>query len=489
MQHLRFPVIVLILATIFAGTIYVLHLQGLVTAANEVYARFAAVGLFFAGFLGIVWQKIKNHSFSWGDFYKNHTLIVVTLTVLLVSLFFRRVITEWTAGFFLIASLIFFLYSRKFYAPPKFFYLIIAYALLMFLGTIGTPNGFHFPEQTLRFYLMPLAFCFFLLPKKTLLQIGDVFFKAGTVFLTVSLLYWFYNFLHLDANFIGWVTGKTGYLAEMVGWREQAKYLMQGADCLKNWAELSWFSAYFFVSTWTSLHHPTTNSMLILVALITGFYLYYEKIVSKWELLLYAVLALFVIQLLQSRFGLVGFLFLTGASGLYYLKLRTKYFKAGIVTYILLGGAGFLMIGNRFLDFAGDSTRTALRSIGIGYIRDNFWWGTGFTSPRAALEKQAEKMQELLPPVVPSVITHVHNQFLDDMVQFGILGFVVLVGMLLAIAIYAIKNRSYLLQMFLCLVLLFMWIEAGMFFTILTFILFFTAITEAERRNSTTIKN
>ncbi|MCL2414034.1 MAG: O-antigen ligase family protein [Bacteroidales bacterium] len=484
-MHLRFSAVILIFATILAGTIYALHLQGLVTAANEVYARYTAIGLFLASFLILVWQKIKNHRFSWGDFYKNHSLIIVGLTVLLVSLFFRRYFTYYTSTLFIVASLIFFLHSRKFYAPPKFFYFIIAYALLMFFGTIGTTRGFYFPDHTLRFYLLPLAFCFFNLSQKTLLRIGEIFFKAGIIFLSITVLYWFYNFLHLDADFIKWITGKTGYYAEMVGWKEQAKYSMQGAYCLKNWAEHTWFSAYFFASTWSHFHHPTANSIVILGVLITGFYLYYQKIITKWELLLYVILALFVIQLLQSRFGLTGFVLLVSFSGLYYLRMRTKYFNIGLITYILLGGASLLVFGSKVFGFIYDGPRNDLRTVAMAYIRDNFWWGSGYREGPQAMLQQAEKMQDVHLPIA----THAHNQFLDDTIQFGILGLIVLVAMLAAIVCYAIKNRSYLLQMWLCVMLLFMWIEAGMFFTILTFILFFTAITEAERRERLNDKN
>jgi O-antigen ligase len=358
----------------------------------------------------------------------------------------------------------------------------------MFLGTIGTEKGFHFPDQTLRFYLLPLVFCFFRLSKKSLLQIAEVFFKMGIIFSAITILYWFYNFLHLDAGFVEWITKKTGYIAQMTAWESQAEAQHYWWENTLTKDSLTYYSAYFFVSSWSYLHHPTTNSIILLVGLITGFYLYHKKnefpTISKWDLLLYIVLCLLVIMLLQSRIGVVGFLLIAGITGLYYLRLKIRHFKIGLAIYILLAGASLVILNDKISDFANDDARDAYRRIAVSYIQEHFWWGSGFDEQQLVLERQAEKMKDVLPPSVyphiNSPITHVHNQFLGSIVQYGILGLIVLLAMLTAIAYYAVKNRSYLLQTFLCFIFLFMLIEEGEFLIILTFILFFTAISEAK---------
>jgi O-antigen ligase len=487
-MHLRFPAIALIFATILGGTIYTLHLQGLVTAPNEVYARFAAIGLFLVSFLILVWQKVKKHRFSWDDFYKNDTLIIASFTLLLVSFFFIKDVSYYLVALFGVSCLARILYTRKFYVPPSFFYFIIAYALLMFLGTIGTSKGFHFPDRIISFFVLPLSFCFFYLPRKTLLQIGEVFFKAGIIALLISLLYWFYNFLHLDADFTKWVFGKTGYMAQMTGWESQAGGAFLWELGPTKGIALH-YSAYSFVNSWSYLFHPTTNSIVILSGLIVGFYLYYKKgellTISKWDLLLYIIPCLLIIMLMQSRIGLAGFILIVGITGLYYLVLKTKYPKIALIIYFVIVGASLLLLGDKISGFAKDDIRSSYRKIAVSYIQENFWWGSGFNEQRLVLKQQAEKIKDILPenvyPHTSHPITHVHNQFLDDTVRYGILGFVVLIAMLLAIAYYAIKNRSYLLQVFLCFVLFFMWIESGEFMIILAFVLFFTAISESKK--------
>ena len=487
-MSIRFSHIVLLSTLLLGGLIYVLHLLGLVTPANEVYARFAAIGVFTLSFLLIAWQKVKNHRFSWGDFYKNDTFVVVSLTLLLVSLFFAKKISYNLIGVFAIASLIHVLYTRKFYAPPKFFYFILAYGLLLFFGTIGTAKGFRFPDKILSFYVLPLAFCFFSLPKKTLLKIAEIFFRAGLICLLISVLYWWYNFLHLDVNFIEWITGKTTYQAQMTGWESQAggNFRWNGPPTKDT---VIGYSAYFFVNSWSYLYHPTAKSVVLLGVLITGFYLYFKKkefsTISKWDLLLYAALCLLTTLLQQGRIGLAGFILIVGISGLYYLRLKTKYFKVGLLACLLLGGATLLLVGDKVSGFVNDDVRDAYRRIAVSYIQENPWWGIGFDGQRLALQTQAEKIKDTLPAMVyphsEHPITHAHNQFLGDMVQFGVWGLIALMAMLAAIAYYAVKNRSYPLPAYLCFILCVMWIEGGEFIITLIFITFFTAMSEAEK--------
>jgi len=473
------------LSSIFflGALIYVFHLFGLVTPANEVYVRFGAFGLFVASFALLGLQKTKKHRFSWDDIYKNNTLIIISLSVVLVSSFLKLEIGFYAIGIFVGASLLHFLYTRKFYPPNKLFYFVFLYALLLFFGTIGTKPGFHFPDRTLAFYVLPLSLCFFRLSKKTLLEIAEVFFKTGIVFLAICVLYWWYNFLHLDANFIEWITSKTNHPAEMIGWEQQVRK-----------HNTNHFSAYFFVSSWSYYFHPSFIAFVLFFGLIIGFYLYHKRnlmpTITKFELILYIALCFFVLLLLQSRIGVVGFVFILAVTGLYYLKLKTKRFKIGLAIYLLLGCTSFFVLNDTASEFVNDDVRNNYRRIAVSYIQDNFWWGSGYFQQQIVLEQQAETMKDILSysifPHINHPIHYVHNQFLGDMVQFGIWGLLVLLAMLVAIAYYAIKNRSYLLQMMLLITVLFMMIEEPLYtqvgiirFTV--FLVFFVAISKAKQ--------
>ncbi|MCL2596935.1 MAG: O-antigen ligase family protein [Paludibacter sp.] len=495
-MSLKFYHIILILSVVIGGLIYVLHLFGLVTAANEVYARFVAMGVFIAsaGILGI--GKIKNHHFSKNDFYKNNTLIIISLILLLSSLFIYEKISYYLIGFFAFAVLLRFIYTKKFYFPPKFFYFIILYGLLMLFGTIGTRHGFHFPDKILSFFVLPLAFCCFRLSKKSLLFVCEIFVKMGIIFLAISILYWWFNFLHLHADFTNWIFGKSNYSAHMFGWLKQAKIMLsyQSNDItvLQNFP---YFNAYFFVTTWSHHLHPTANALVILGGLIACFFLFFKKnvSVSKWDMMLYVAFGLFVILLQQSRIGLVGFAVTVSIAFFYYFKIKTKYFKIFLVIYILTATASLVVFNHKVENFINDDIRSTYRRIGISYIKEHFWWGCGFEQQQFVLNQQAEKIKDTLPDAVYSRINlpiqHVHNQFLGDMVQYGIWGLIALLAFLVSMAYYAIKNKSYLLQSFLCFIFCFMLIEEGEFIVMLILIMFFTAISENKNKLNKIYKN
>ena len=494
-MRVQFSFIILLSVSILSLLIFFLHLCGLVTATNEVYARFGLLGVFTVGFLLLVLQKSKSHKFSLADFYKNDTFISIALLILLVSSFLYSEVGYYTIGLFVLAAFIHFLYTRKFYPPNKIFYFVILYALLQFFGTIGTEKGFHFPDRTLCYYLLPLSLCFFRLSKQTLLCIGELFFKSAIIFLAVCMLYWWYNFLHLDANFIDWITTKTGYSVEMIGWKTQARTI--NSQSIEIYGEgIFYFQAYFFVNSWAYFYHPTFVSFVLFSALITGLYLYLKKDttvqVSRFEMILYIVFCFFVVILMESRVGLVGFLFIITATSLYYLKQKTNYFKTVLIFFLLLGCTALYMSNDTVSDFANDDIRDAYRRIAVSYIQDHFWWGSGFRQEQIALQQQAEIMKDVLPqsvyPHVDVRIYHAHNQFLGDMVQFGIWGLLALLAMLTAIGYHAIKKRSYLLQMFLCIVVLLMMIDEPLYISyatirFVTFLVFFTAIAEGRSKS------
>jgi len=490
---LRFSTIILIFIALFGGMIYTLHLLGLVTAANEVYARFIALGIFIAGFVFFGWQKAKNHRFSWDDIYKNNTLIIGSLTVLLAGMFVKQEVNHYLIGFFVGASLLHFIYTRKFYPPNKLFYFVWLYALLLVFGTIGTKRGFHFPDSTLSFFVLPLAFCFFRLQKETLLKIANIFFKTTILFLAICIVYWWYNFLHLDANFVEWVTEKTHYEAKMSGWTAQQRVVSS------MWVDhrpeqIVHFFAYFFVNSWAGFFHPSFISYVLFFALISGFYLYHKKNnaanVRISELILFVVLCIFVMILMQSRIGIIGLLFILIATGIYFLKLKTNFFKIGLLALVLLGSLVFFATNSKILDFTHDEVRRAYNHIAVSYIQDNMWWGSGFRQQQIALEQHAEIIKDQLPssvfPHFNHPIYYVHNQFLGDMVQFGIGGLIALLLMLFAVTRYAIKSRSYLLQMFLLITILFMMIEEPLYVQagitrFMVFLVFFTAFGVSQR--------
>lgn len=478
-MKIRFPHIVLILSVTAFIIIYLLSLGEWVTATNELYFRYFMLGTFIVGITLIIAAKIKEiNSFS-TDMSKGDMLLVVSLSLLLIATIFRSNIATYFTGIFIGTTLFYFILNKKVYSLNRAYVFLFLYALQMILGTIGTPKGFHFPDKTLSFLLLPLAYCCFDWTQKKHIHVAHLFFKGMIVYLAVCVIYWWFNFQHIDVAFFDWVTNKKYFDGNaMIGWSEQIR-LSKG----------TFFPAYFFVTSWAYYYHPSYISLVLFFGLIVGFYLYYKKdilpTVTKTELFLYSLLCITVIILMESRIGVVGFMFILGVTGLYYSKLKTSHFKIITLFYFALACFALVFFNDSLNNFVHDNVRETDYTLAAHYIKEHIWWGSGFEEQTAALKSQEQIMKDTL-PIIGNAKFYTHNQFLGNMVQFGVWGLLVLLVMLLVFANHGIKSRNYLLQLFILIMILFMMIEEPLYgqkgVTIFTvFLTFFVAIGDSRK--------
>ena len=459
--------------------IYFLHLAGFVSPENEFYVRPFLLGAFIVCTILVVVNEANSLNLFSNNSDKGLVLPFFGLSLLLIATIFNKQAGTYSTGIFIAASLVFLKINKKFYQLNKIYLFLLLYVVLMIVGTIGTPNGFRFPATTLSFLLLPLAYCCFKLPKETLFRIGHAFYRCMLTYLAFCIIYWWFNFLYLDKTFFEWITIKLPIECNSLrGWDEQIRLSLGGTT----------FSAFYFVSSWAYYYHPSYISLVLFFGLIVGFYLYHEKnhilTVTKSELILYITLCLFVIVLMESRIGIVGFGLLIAASDLYYSKLKTSHFKIVVALYLVLSIVLIYFFNHLLDNFLDDNVRQTDYTLAVNYIKDHFWWGNGFSEQKSALEQEAQIIKNVVPPI-DNIKTYTHNQFLGNMVQFGIWGLIVLLSMLFALIRYAIKSASYLLQMFLLVIILFMMIEEPLYgqkgFTIFTvFLTYFIAFCEID---------
>ncbi|GAB1416247.1 hypothetical protein MASR2M117_16530 [Paludibacter sp.] len=349
--------------------------------------------------------------------------------------------------------------------------------LFLFLGTIGTQKGFHFPELTYTFIVIPVAFSFFSFSKTLLLKIARIFFRIMLLFLVTGIVYWWYNFLCLDVSFVEWISNKLHFEVNMIGWEEQFR-LSHGNN----------YSAYFFVNSWAYYAHPSYISLVLFFGLIVGFNLFYKNDntnkVSIVDVTVYILLSTLMIALMQSRIGIVGLVLICAISLLYFIKLKTKWFKIILPLFLIVGVGALAFVNYKFSGLIKDEIRNTLNTLAISYFKNHVWWGTGTQEQFIALRSQLEIMKnDVYPLGFEPIFTH--NQFLGNMVQYGIWGFILLSSILIVFANYAIKHRSYLMQMFLFIIIIFMQIEEPLYiqegitrFTV--FLTFFVAVIESN---------
>ncbi len=477
----RFPIAVTVFTVISFITIYILDLNGVASNRTEPYIRFSLAGFFVIAHITLIIKEFKNELRNFDTLFKDGFIVALALPMLLTAAILNKKVGIIMTGFFIGIALLYFIFNRKVYSDNYVFKFLAGYAIFLCIGTIGSSKGFHFPEITYTFYLLPAAFLLFNLSQDTLLRVGKIFVRTITVYLAFSLIYWWFNFQYLDSDMLAWLSRKVYYLdADMLFWEEQTRWLRGTPKS----------HAFFFVNSWSHYFHPSYIAIVLFMALITSFYLRYKQhkkaAISKTELFIINLLAFVMLILMQSRIGIVGFIFTLGITGLYYSKLKLHMFKVTLIIYIIIGTGTMIVMDDKIDTFLSDSVRKTDYTLAISYIKDHFWWGTGMLEQHIALENQEQLLQETLPPT-GFMKTYTHNQFLGNMVQFGIWGLLALIILLWGITRYAIKERSFLLQLFMGVFLLFMLIEEPLYtqegvtrFTI--FLVYFVAISESKKK-------
>lgn len=456
--------IVFLFAIIAFIVIYVLkiHSNFIVKENVNILSSILKV-LFLSSFLLILLIEYFKNNHNIKALFSVRNLLIFSMITLLVFSIFRKDIGIYATGFYALSVLIYFSVKRELYEINKIFYFIFLYALFEFIGTINTPQGFHFPEMSYTFYILPLTYSLFRLEKHTMLRILKIFFRVTLVYIYISLIYWFFNFKCYDVTLLDWITKKIG---------------------------IDGLPVFNFVAKWGNYTHPSYISLILLSALISGFYLFYKK--AKGAELSLIELATFILGcvalefILESRIGILEVIAIIFLSLIYYVKMKTSYFKISLIV-VFLSVVFLYFIGEKhFNGMMGDDVRKADYTLAVNYIKDHPMWGSGYHEQRQALLMQDEKMEEVTRPTYANPSSYTHNQFLGNMVQYGIPGLIILLVLLTSLFWYAFKSRSYLLQMFMLIYLIFMFIEEPFYvqegitrFTI--FLSFFVALSSAGK--------
>jgi len=213
---------------------------------------------------------------------------------------------------------------------------------------------------------------------------------------------------------------------------------------------------------WPAHPHPSYLSSILLMAVPIALYLRYhdEKQITMVEMLL-GVLAPIVFTVLSgARVGMMITPALLILGYLFYCKFR-PILKWGLAL------AGVVVLGvmlhlfpttdNRFVDLI----RVDLRKTAISAIKEKpvFGWGTGFVEPLIQDEERAHR----LGIETPYSFNQFHNQYLEDMVQFGIFGILILLVLFGWMLWIGIREKNYLLLSFFVIYALFCWTETVFF--------------------------
>lgn len=355
--------------------------------------------------------------------FNESNIINFSFLVLLISILFSTKASAYVTFVFLLFIIVFILVKRPAFKLHPFLWVMLIYYAFQLLGllwTIDIDGGIKFFDKGLSFIIIPLTFSFIRLNNNQRDTILLYFFRFTTVFLLMGFLgYIFQIYFHhfkLDAGF----HLSRIYLPPFLNLDEVYKQIFVG-------------SGY---------GHPAYSSLLFVLMIPVGFYLWNREKTNKlrltgFELITNLVLSAALIFVLKSRIGM--FMFPIGLT----LTILYKCRKSKKIPYILTS-IFLLLIASAYVvykykigfAFYSDPIRKNIYSVVFDYIRLHPWTGTGTGS---------------MPLELYCTVNHAvnaHNQFVGEVFHLGIFGLVVFLTMYTRIIYFGIHNRNYMLIYF-----------------------------------------
>ena len=220
---------------------------------------------------------------------------------------------------------------------------------------------------------------------------------------------------------------------------------------------------------WPAFDHPSVVSIILLMAVPVALYLRYDNS-SNFKLqtsnfkiaetLLGVLLPIVFTILCGARIGMLIAPVLLGFGYLFYCKFKPVLKWGLMITGIL---ASFFLL-HLFPEINGrftDTSRMDLQAIAISAIKEKpvFGWGTGSAKMLIHSEDRAHN----LGIETPYDLNQFHNQYLEDMAQFGIPGILILLVLFGWILWTGVSEKNFLLLSLLIIYAMVCWVETALF--------------------------
>ena len=213
---------------------------------------------------------------------------------------------------------------------------------------------------------------------------------------------------------------------------------------------------------WPAHPHPSYLSSILLMSAPVALYLRYQddKRITVIETISGILLPIVFTILAGARVGMVIAPVLLCFGYLFYCKFKPL-LKWGLVIAGIAAVSVMLHLFPKTDDRFVDPIRADLRKTAISAVKEKpvFGWGTGYVEPLIQSEERAHN----LGIETPYQFNQFHNQYLEDLVQFGIPGILILLVLFGWMLWIGISEKNYLLLSFLTIYVLFCWTESALF--------------------------
>jgi hypothetical protein len=189
-------------------------------------------------------------------------------------------------------------------------------------------------------------------------------------------------------------------------------------------------------------NHASTISVVLAFIIPLGAYLRFRKCIPTWLQWVSVLATIPFIYFTGARIGLVASFILLVFAFIFYIKRFSVYERVAV---LLLAVALVLFSKQLPYNAVGDPVRKNLRTLGMKAIAEHPLWGSGVGSMEGYITSTEFAAKHGLPAYA---FNHFHCAPIDEVVQFGFIGSVVLLAFLVCIFILAWRRRDFLLFSF-----------------------------------------
>jgi len=219
---------------------------------------------------------------------------------------------------------------------------------------------------------------------------------------------------------------------------------------------------YKLTFAWSNYVHPTYIAIIVLFSLILGWYYLNKKdlengiTITGFIFLNSGVFFLFIFS--GSRFLGIGWLIVNVLGILYLLKTNKLWIMSAAGLLFAVSVIVYFSFPNTFLKFYNDPVREAHYKAATQSIKENTWHGTGLGGMTEYINAENPLYKSVwFNTDFPHI--HPHNQFVGDLMQTGIFGLLVIILITGYLFLASVKQRNWLLFVFMSIILFLMMVE------------------------------
>ncbi|MDR2448735.1 MAG: O-antigen ligase family protein [Prevotellaceae bacterium] len=238
-------------------------------------------------------------------------------------------------------------------------------------------------------------------------------------------------------------------------------------------------SHYPFAFKWTGYNHPSFLCIIYLFALPASLYLRRRyHTISIAEIIILIVIETAVIAFTGARIGMAIFLLLFLMMLAYAVPLKRRIITPGLISALLSVIVVILSLsGSQFIDRFKDPIREQLRKTAMASIKEEPLLGVGTGGMKAIID--TPEMTE----ITGMAHSYPHNQYLGEVMHFGITGAIPLFATLIYLLIMAIRHKNFLLLSLMIILFVFMITEMPFdLYRGIDYFLFFTSLLLFQRQ-------